>query len=72
LLKIELDITSQKNKSFEGNERKKMKTRELSKKVEEKCTKGAFTKIYSAFLPTAYLNNIIFNYFIGDFSKICR
>jgi hypothetical protein len=36
LLKIELEITIQKNKSFEGNERKKMKTRELSNKAEEK------------------------------------
>jgi hypothetical protein len=45
-MKIELDITSQKNKSFEGNEREKMKTRELSNKAEEKCTKGAITKIY--------------------------
>jgi hypothetical protein len=51
-----------------------MKTRELSNKAEEKWTKGAIAEIYSAVLPTdsptAYLNNIIFYYSVGDFSKI--
>ena len=53
-----------------------MKTRELSNNAEEKWTKGAIAEIYIAVLPTdspaAYLNNIIFNYSIGVFSKIYR
>jgi hypothetical protein len=36
LLKIELEITRKKKKSFEGNERKKTKTRELSNEAGEK------------------------------------
>jgi hypothetical protein len=55
-----LEITSQKNKSFEGNEREKMKTREWTNEAEEKWTEGAVAGIYSAVLPTnspmAYLN----------------
>ena len=50
--------------------------RELLNEAEEKWTEGAVAGIYSAVLPTdsltKYLNNIIFNYFVGEFSKICR
>ena len=52
-----------------------MKMRELWNEVEEKWTKGAVAGIYSAVLlkksPTDYLNNIIFNYSVGEFSKVC-
>jgi hypothetical protein len=40
----------------------------------EKWTEGAVAEIYIAVLPmtslTDYLNNIIFNYFINEFSKV--
>jgi len=52
-----------------------MKMRELLNEAEEKWTEGAVTEIYSVVLLTdsliEHLNNIIFNYFIDDFSKIC-
>jgi hypothetical protein len=42
----------------------------------EKWTEGAVAEIYSAVFPMdssiTYLNNIIFNYFISEFSNIHR
>ena len=49
LLKIELKITSQKHKKFEGNERKKQN---FEKKQTKKWTERAVAEIYSAFFPT--------------------
>jgi hypothetical protein len=36
----------------------------------KKWTKEAVVGIYTTALTTANLNNIIFNYFVGDVSKI--
>ena len=53
-------------------ERKKLRWNERG----EKWTKGAVIEIYSAVLPmdspTAYLNNIIFNYSVGELSNVHR
>jgi hypothetical protein len=38
----------------------------------EKWIEGAIIGIYTAFLQTEYLNNIIFNYFVGEFLKFHR
>jgi hypothetical protein len=61
-----------KMKIFAIEERTKMRWNERG----EKWTERAVTEIYSAVLPmdslTAYLNNIIFNYSVGEFSNVCR
>jgi len=48
--------------------------RELLNEAEEKWTEGSVAGIYSAVLPmeslTDNLNNIIFNYSVGEFLKI--
>jgi hypothetical protein len=58
-------------KTFAIEERKKMRLNEKG----EKWTEGAVVEIYSAVLPMdssmTYLNNIIFNYSVGEFSNVC-
>jgi len=49
LLKIELKITSQKRKKFEGNEREKQN---FEKKQTKKWTERAVAGIYSVFFLT--------------------
>jgi hypothetical protein len=59
-------------KIFAIEERKKMRWNERG----EKWIEGAVAEIYSAVLPmdspTTYLNNIIFNYSVGEFSNVRR
>jgi len=59
-------------KIFAIEERKNMRWNERG----EKWTEGAVAEIYSAVFPMdssiTYLNNIIFNYFISEFSNILR
>jgi hypothetical protein len=47
------------------NENESCETKEM-----KKWTEGAVVGIYSTVLPTTNLNNIIFNYSIGDMLKI--
>jgi len=58
-------------RKWEGkNENKSFGTKPM-----KKWTEGAVARIYRVFptdSPTANLNNIIFNYFVGDVSKIRR
>jgi len=56
--------------------KEKKRDRELWNEGEEKWTTWAVAGIYTAILLTAspmdYLNNIIFNYSVDEFSNVCQ